>query len=338
MAAHAFELSYRLGAGFQGQELCALIAQVVKEIGFDESTRYDLTLDGADGQRVEEEGSVAENEQVLLTRPWAGLHQVQFANQWIKDMNVKLTVVRRPGGSVVTLRGETDRPEAARRMTAALDRQLQAWQQSETACLQHQQERERSFGAMLLAPSVAGPVREPFLRGDYAGALLAAGRVLSALVERRLGLRLSDSRTLSTALTSRPPKLLFPDRSGAGLQHELDALSHLFAGVSQLLRTYTGDGSSLPSEPSQVLKVLVLVSLLVERLESATPNPAARAGGRAPHRRPAVHKPRAASGKPRTASGKPRTASGKPRIASRKPRTASRKPRTVSRTTRKSSR
>lgn len=313
MTAHPFELSYRLGEGFQARDLCALITQLVKEMGFDEGTRYDLTLDGIDGQRTEQEGAAAECERMLQARPWPELHQVQFANQWIKDMNVKLTVVRRTGGSVVTLRGVTDRPEAARHLTAALDRQLQAWQQSEAACLQHQQERERMFGAMLLAPSVAGPVREPFLRGDYAGALRASGRVLSLLVERRLGLRLDDVRGLASALTSRPPKLLFPDRSGAGLQRELDALSHLFAGVAQLLRTYTGDETSLPSEPSQALKVLVLISLLVERLESATPNPAARAkGGRAP-RASAARTRRAASRGPRAVVRTPRATVRRPR-------------------------
>jgi hypothetical protein len=81
--------------------------------------------------------------------------------------------------------------------------------------------------------------------------------------------------------------VLLPHLAGTRLKQELDGLGHLCAGALELLQPLQVDA------PGQVLKSLVLIGMLLERLENAIPNPAA--AGRVPRKK--------ASGR-RTGTGK----------------------------------
>lgn len=318
MTAHALDVTSRLGTDFQARELIRLIEIIREEMGFDDETRYDLVLEYGDGRRGEYEIRAAELSWHLASADWPQLHQLLFSNHWIKDMNVKVSLVKRPGGVTLSVKGEIDRQDAVHRLTEAIRQRV--WAQTR-ACADALQERERLFGAMLLAKSVSDRTRASFLQGDFLGTLRGAYDTLAELQRRLLAVNPQRLRDLEARLAQDPPRILLPDRSGLRLRLELNALARLMSGTGLLLTPILSGKEPSPADTAVVLKYLVLISLLVERLEAATANPAAKRRKAASKRkrsqvRPAVKKRAArASGTTRARRSK---AAARPRPAARK--------------------
>jgi len=294
MSAHPIDLTYRLGVSFNARELRNLIELIQKEMEFDEETRYDLILEDYGGQRAEHEIQSPALGQFLTPEAWPDLHQFFFSNHWIKDMNLKLSLVKRSTGITLIVKGEVERSETAKQLTTNLEQTIRAFQQSETAACAYRQERERLFGSMLLAKSVVEQAREPFLTGDYISSLRAAHQVTAELSERLLRVKPSQLDKLQQILSQNPPRILLTDRSGRRLRSELNGLARLMAGAQILLEPMLKGQEPAPTDPAVVLKYLVLISLIAERLESGTPNPAL---GRRPVK--ATRKPAGAAKSPK---------------------------------------
>jgi len=257
----------------------------------DEETRYALELEQASGERQELELKRSELRRWVHAQMWPHIHQLRFANPWIKGMHVKLHFIRRPGQAVLSLRGEIESVDLRKRLTASVATQVLACQQSEAALRTHLQERERLFGSMLLAESVVRHARQPFLNGDFLGCLRAAYRIFTSRLEQLLGVAPDDLADVEALLTQDPPRLLLPDLSGKRLRRELDGVAKLISGVTLLLGPHLSASAEAFTDPAPVLKHLVLISLLIERLESATPNPTVGAGRARPHKAVRVRRP-----------------------------------------------
>jgi hypothetical protein len=147
--------------------------------------------------------------------------------------------------------------------------------QTETAASAsaHNQERDRLFGAMLLTGSVVQQTRQSFMAGDFRGSLAAARELLDERLGKIFPASLDWKKNMCEWLTQDPPPLLLPNVSGNSLRLELEGLSHLLTGSSILLDSLVRGPERIPEDPAPVLKYLVLVSLLVEKLDSAESNP-----------------------------------------------------------------
>ncbi len=303
MPANPLELNFRLSPDFGAADFLAVADELWNKVGFDEETHYELMAEDAQGGRLEDEILHQDLGRLLDQALWSRLHLLLLSNQWIKGMNAKLQVVRRQDHSLFNLKLDLDRPGAGGELAAWLQERLARWQRPEEKSGRSPAEHERLFGAMLLHESVAGQARQLFLQGDFQGSLLAAYRVLTRLAERLGSASLGG---LEQWLTQEPPRVLFPELSGRALRLELEGLGKLAGGLSTLLDPVLTGRQKL-TDPAPALKYLVLISLLVERLESAAPNPALkkRAAGRsraARRKAPAARRARVKPSRKKTSS------------------------------------
>ncbi|MEW6516183.1 MAG: hypothetical protein AB1439_04675 [candidate division FCPU426 bacterium] len=291
------DLNYRLNLEFGPAQFVSLCRTVLDGMVFDEDTRLEAVLERVGGERSTWEGVSADLAGFLSESRWNDLHQIRLSNQWIKGMNVKISLVRRPDHQQIAIKGETPTPERR----ALVEQQVAARLQASNRDSQ-EQERERLFGSMLMTKEIVDATRQAFLSGRFAEALEAAGLRLKRRLEHLFHQSEIRPGDVVALLTQDPPLLLMPDLSGPRLKQELEGLGHLCAGALSLVR-------SLPAgEPGPVLKTLVLIGLLLERLENALPNPAPRKGsgdkktGKPRGRKP-VARPRRAAGtrKPKAA-------------------------------------
>jgi hypothetical protein len=72
---------------------------------------------------------------------------------------------------------------------------------------------------------------------------------------------------------SSQPILLLPELSGKNLLEELQCISQILTGIRGLLESRIQGRMPVSQDPARVLKLLVLISFLYERLENASVNP-----------------------------------------------------------------
>lgn len=254
-----FDLSYRLRPEFGASQFVELCQTVLDSLVFDEEVRLELMLEKNTGERNTLDLTAAELSSRLPDSAWPDLHLVQVSNQWIKGMNVKISLVRRPDHQQVTLRGETSnaehKPLLERRVAAQLGQE-------------QEKERERLFGSMLMTPEIVEATRQAFLAGHFSEAMSAASQQLQQRLVHLLRRESFRPGEVVALFAQDPPRVLLPHLAGSRLKQELEALGHLCAGALSLRA----------DAPAQVLKSLVLVGMLLERLENAIPNPAAAGG------------------------------------------------------------
>jgi hypothetical protein len=277
MGNHHFELVYHLKLGFGPAELIKIIGLAIEEMGFDESTLYDLIIEKSDHDRISCESAQSEIAGRLNNEAWPDIHRIILTSCWIKDMNLKIYLVRRSDNVVLNLKGEMEDAERRERMAEEIEKSLTAFGQLESSAETHDQKRERLFGAMLLEPGVVQSARQPFLAGDFRKALTAASGLFVARLQNLLNVKLGEVEKINELLTQDPPRILFADLSGTRLQKELKGLSGLVTGCLTLLDPIIKGREPAPGDPALVLKFLVLISMIIERLEGGIPNPAAGA-------------------------------------------------------------
>lgn len=285
MTGTQFDLSYRLRPDFGAARFAALCQTVLDSLVFDEDARLELMLERNDGERTTVELTAAELPRHLPESVWPELHQVQVANQWIKGMNVKISLVRRTDHQQVALKGETPNPERRPMLEQRVAAQL-----GQAGCepSEQEQERERMFGSMLMTEEIVEATRQAFLAGRFAEALAAAGLRLRRRLEHLLRQDPLTPGSVAALFAQDPPRILLPNLAGLRLKQELEGLGQLCAGALRLQ----------VDAPAQVLKALVLIGLLLERLENAVANPAVlrkKGAARSTRKKPAA--PRAAAAK-----------------------------------------
>lgn len=274
MGVHPLKLQFRLSRKFDVDRLVDLLGFIMDSMQFDEDMKYDLAVekDGKDGAVQEiSRSEIGEN---LTPQMWPGIHQVRFSNQWIKGLNVKLNLVKREDHSVLEITGEFENLAVRERLGNEISVRLESQMSSEDHAHPYFQEQERIFGSWLLAPSIAAQARPFFSSGDVGQALTAAYEVYGRLVRKLLRVAPTETARLEAILTQNPPPLIFPELSGNRLRLELKGLAQLMLGMQTWLQPKLKKPEDLPADPAAVLKYLVLLSLLVERLESAALNPA----------------------------------------------------------------
>lgn len=271
------ELTQRINTEVSLADFMAFLEAALAQFDFDDDILFETVLEESDGRR--REGETRRDQLSLLFTPdlWPALHQVILSNQWIKGMNVKIHWVRRAHGATLNVTWDLDAPGKARAVSEALEESLGALgRESQAAELSSQAEDlERLFGSMLLADNVAGAARDPFLQGDFRSALTAAHRVLVKRLEVLLGAPVRKMGDLEELFNREPPCLLLPELSGPRLQVELSGLARLLTGLELLLQPLLRGRDQVSADPGMVLKKLVLISFLAERLETAVRNPAA---------------------------------------------------------------
>lgn len=288
-------LNYRVSASFGPNQLDALLRLAHDSMGFDEDTRYDLTIQKNDGERIMAEIAVPELEGNIHSGVWGAIHQIIISSQWIKGMNLKLTLVRRQDYHTLSLKGELETAEARAVFAKKIEGHLAGVRVSDSGAGSTDQERERLFGSMLMTETILRATRQSFLAGQFDASLAAASSLLQDRLGKLLGITVKKPGDIAHLLAQEPPRLLFPDLSGSRLQLELAGLGSLCAGALTLTQPVVAGGESAPEDPARVLRCLVLFGMLLERLEVATPNPAA---GRVVSRPSAAKKKTPAKGQP----------------------------------------
>jgi hypothetical protein len=324
MSAHQMEMTKRLTAELSLKAFKGFLETVLDQIGFDEATVFDAVLEEENGHRMEYELQREALLGLIQEDQWPQIHKVLLSNQWMKGMNFKLHWIKRMQGSTLMIKWETTQSSTIKSTGAALEEALNAleWTTHSAAaeCAPQIEERERLFGAMLLTESVAARAKEPFLNGDFLGSLSAAYGILIGRLEELLGAHLERWEDLEIMFYQEPPCFLLPDLSGQRLQLELAAIARLWSGLELLLQPLLRGAEKAPEDPAGVLKKLVMISFLVERLEAAVPNPArVRKNTRVPQKRK-VKKTRRTTTRIKKVIKKVK--SGKPKIKKRKPRKA----------------
>jgi hypothetical protein len=271
------ELSKHLSGEVSLAAFATFLETALSRFGFDEETLFDTVLEEGDGRRTEGETRRDRVVALFTEELWPGLRQVVLSNQWIKGMNLKVHWIRRLRGSTLTVTWDLDAPEKTAALAVVLEAALEAF--SHSACAQPESsqaaELEHLFGSMLLVESVAAASREAFLNGDFRACLAAAHRVLEKRLGVLLGAPVKRMGDLEELFRREPPCFLLPELSGSRLHVELTGLVHVLMGLELLLQPLLQGREKAPADPAPVLKKLVLISLLVERLETATRNPAA---------------------------------------------------------------
>lgn len=270
------DLNFRVNPAFGPGQLNALLRLAHDSMVFDEDTRYDLTIQKNDGERVSAEIALPELENHAHDGTWGSIHQIIISNHWIKGMNLKLTLVRRQDFHTLSLKGELETAEMRGTFTKKIDGHLAGVQVGENGGNSADQERERLFGSLLMTETIVRATRKSFLAGQFGASLSAANALLRDRLEKLLGVTVKKPTDLAHQLAEDPPRLLFPDLSGSRMQLELAGLGSLCAGALMLTQPVVEGRQTAPDDPARVLRCLVLFGMLLERLEVATPNPAAK--------------------------------------------------------------
>jgi len=275
MSSHHLELDYRLKLDFCLSELIQIIGLAINEMGFDESTMYDLIIEKHDQDRVSCEITQSGIAGRLNNESWPDIHRIILTSYWIKDMNLKLDLVRRSDHVILNFKCEIEDAQRRAGMATEIEKLLAGLNRLESSAETHDQERERLFGAMLLEPGVVQLARQYFLAGDFQKSLTAASGLFMARLQKLLNVKLGNIKKINELLSQDPPRILFPDLSGIRLQRELKGLSGLITGCLTLLDPIIKGREPAPSDPALVLKYLVLISMIIERLEGGIPNSSA---------------------------------------------------------------
>jgi hypothetical protein len=266
---HPLDLSYRLGTDLQAAQFVRILDGVRQAMGFDEEARFDLTLEDQANQRTEFElaGSALARP---LTEAWAQLRYLVAANQWIKDMNIKLSLVRRSGGVVVVCKGETESQEQAERVVALLQQEVALLAQAGPG-RKPAVDRQLIFDAAPLAAGIAAQARETFLQGDFTGALRVALAVCEAQCRRLFpGAGLNPAR-LEAAIRRQPPNVPKTEGAKRRPQREWNAFAKLLSGVLEFIAPRVRAGAKPFGDPAETIKYISLVSFLVGHLEACEP-------------------------------------------------------------------
>ncbi len=269
------EIHKRLDTDMDVQGFLILLNKVADEIGWSDDTLFDVMLEYNDDRREEYEADRKSWGEILTEGKWANLHQCVVMNQWIKGMNLKVACVKRNRFFSITLKSESFRIELGDVLLRIVDGEVgaQTIREKTETCSQDFEERERLFGAMLLSERVANKVRSPFLNGEFSEALRVGYEVYASRLEELLGMTLKPWKDMETIFFQERPCFLFPDLSGDRLKLELAALARLSSGLELLLQPFLRGFEKAPEDPAIILKILVLISLLVDRLDAATSNP-----------------------------------------------------------------
>ncbi|MBN1595710.1 hypothetical protein JW933_07285, partial [candidate division FCPU426 bacterium] len=268
MTGSQIELNYRLSNAFGPNDLIRIFSLAVETIGYDEETPFDLIIQKNNDERLLLEITPLDVNTYVHTKLWASIHQIIFSNHWIKGMNVKMQLVRRPEHCSLSVKCEMEDMERRTLFINKLEEQLAKELRLSGGGATTEQERERLFGSMLMTEAVIKVTRKSFLEGDFKTGITAAVKLLQERLGVLLKKRVKDPREVLTLADEETPLLIFPDLSGKQLQHELAGLGYLCAGILTLARPDAQGKKTVPEDPARVLKLLVLVGMILERLDS----------------------------------------------------------------------
>jgi hypothetical protein len=272
LATYQTEMTFR-GTALSTTQVLTLLTLIVDHMGFDDETRYELVLEGPGNQRQVIDTNRAQMAQHLQGSVWPEVHQLVLTNTWVKGLNFKLHIVRRHEGMAVSFKGEAP-DRLSQRLAELLKTRLEEWQTADAGkagLIEH----ERIFGSLVLHPRIAAQCKQAFLAGDLRTALRNGWAVVLTGLDRCTGQKQSAPANWEAFFLQQPPRVLLPDLSGASLRQELSGIAKLATGLQTLVEPYL-KGAGLPTlEPALILKLLVVMSLLLERLETLVFNPAA---------------------------------------------------------------
>jgi len=275
MTGSYIELNYRLNTLFGPNEFIELVNLAIENIGFDEETQFDLVIQRNTDERLLLEVTPLTMGQHITLQSWPDIHQIIFSNHWIKGMNLKIQLVRRQEYFSLSVKCEMEDPDRRTQFINKLEEQLAKQLRVDTSSDASEQDRERLFGSILMTEPIIQATRQAFLAGDFRNVLAAATNLLNERIENLLKQRLKNAADVQEYFSQEPPRLIFPDLSGKQLHSELVGLGCLSAGILTLVKPIIQGKQPAPEDPARILKCLILISMLLERLEGAAPNPVA---------------------------------------------------------------
>lgn len=280
MIKYQVNLNYRFDVSYSSDQWLQLIKTLVDEMGFDDSAAFDMAMELQNHERTSRELTISEFETIMDDQLWPPLHQLILSNQWIKDMNVKVHLVKRQNHCTVTIQCDLDDAERRELIREKVDQLAALQMQSFTSADLNIQEMEALFGSMLLNDLVAQKTKQYFLRGDWQNCFREAEELIITQLLAKVQIDHKHYEEVITLLTKETPCLLLPDLSGDRLRAELGGLSHLIVGNLTLMQPMINRNPDDHIEPAHVLKYLVLTSIIIDRLENTIPNPAYHAGSK----------------------------------------------------------
>ncbi|MCD4812177.1 hypothetical protein K8S19_00570 [bacterium] len=288
MSGSQINLTFRVRPTFGPEKCIQMVQLLVESMFFDEEAQFDLMIKKNNDERLHDELTPVDLGTFINPQTWPEIHQILFSNQWMKGMNLKFQLVRRHDYISLMLKCEMESPDHQQRLVRRIEEFLLSESYSEGGNDAHDQERERLFGSMLMHADVIRVARQPFLAGRFQEAIAAVVGLLVTRLEALLHARIKQPGDVVTQLSMDPPRLLLPDLSGKKLYEELSGIGNLCSGILTLTKPLVYSKVSVPEDPARILKWLVLIGLLLERLEGASFNPALQ--GRSPGKTPLLKK------------------------------------------------
>lgn len=274
MKGYEWERNYRMRQDVSGWVFKDLVSWMIDSLGFDEERRYEVLVQAGAGEAEPAEATRSQVLDFFGEEPWKQWHEFRLSNVWQQHDNFVFHWVRRKDSLMLHWKGTVADKNLCDRIVAETDRRLSAFLAGNEPEHLRVREQERVFGSWLLHPRILEEARTTFLAGEFRQCLQSMEAHLLHRVSRLLQLPKAEYPLAAEFLAAETPRLLLPDLAGKELRQTLDGTGKLMLGfqatVRQLLKESDRGGSQ--PDPSQVLKVLVLASLIWERLENGAFN------------------------------------------------------------------
>ncbi len=275
MEKYQIDQSFRLEPAFGLEDWKGILAAVIDQMAYDEDTLFEIIMEDSQLKRRTEEKPWRHVNTFMAPEVWESFHQMMLSNHWIKGMNIKFHLVKRPDHLNLSIKCGLDDMAQRQRVEEKIQSLLQpAVPSSRTVSRPTVEDLEALFGAMLLTESVATPTKGQFLRGDMQACLKTAQNLILEELHQKTGLAKDHYYEVINLFTQKTPYLLLPDLSGPRLREELESLGLLLVGTVSVMKAILDYKDSVLHDPPQILKYLVLTSMIMDRLENTVKNPA----------------------------------------------------------------
>lgn len=275
MKGYEWERNYRMRPDVSGWVFKDLVSWMIDSLGFDEERRYEVLLQDGTGEGEPIEAARSQVLDSFGEEAWKQWHEFRLSNVWQQHDNFVFHWVRRKDSLMLHWKGTVADRSLCDRIVAETDRRLNAFLAGNEPEHLRAREQERVFGSWLLHPRILEEARKTFLAGEFRQCLLSMEIHLLHRVGQQLQLPKTEYPLAAEFLAAETPRLLLPNLAGKELRQILDGTGKLLLGfqatVRQLLKESERGGTQ--PDPAQVLKVLVLASLIWERLENGAFNP-----------------------------------------------------------------
>ncbi len=274
MEKYQIDQSFRLEPTFGLEDWKAFLASVIDQMAYDEDTLFEMVTEDSQLRRRLDEVPWGELSGYLTPALWDSFHQMVLSNHWIKGMNIKFHLVKRPDHLNLSIKCGLDDMAQRQMLEDKIQYLLIAAQSPKGMSGPTVEDLEALFGAMLLTESVAAKTKNSFMKGDMQSCLKAAKDIILDALFSKTGISRGRTFEVINLFTQQTPYLLLPNLSGPRLRDELEGLAHLLVGTVSVMKAILDYKDHVLKEPPQILKYLVLTSMIMDRFENTVKNPA----------------------------------------------------------------